>query len=131
MANHLADISSHSVVAFIFSFPSAPPAELRLIQLYNIGVIDVETCEPVPNVLVDIWQANATGHYSGHPEPAEHLKDEEPAKTGKRRGLLSPFPKTKYVETFGRGAWPTDRNGVASFTTIFPGYYTGRGTREY
>lgn len=34
-------------------------------QLLDIGVIDVETCEPLPNVLVDIWQANATGFYSG------------------------------------------------------------------
>jgi hypothetical protein len=31
----------------------------------DIGVIDVETCKPAPNVLVDIWLANATGHYSG------------------------------------------------------------------
>lgn len=21
----------------------------------NVGVIDVETCEPLPNVLVDLW----------------------------------------------------------------------------
>ena len=34
-------------------------------QLLNIGVIDVETCQPLPNVLVDIWQANATGFYAG------------------------------------------------------------------
>jgi len=34
-------------------------------KLLDIGVINVETCEPLPNVLVDIWQANATGHYAG------------------------------------------------------------------
>jgi protocatechuate 3,4-dioxygenase beta subunit len=34
-------------------------------KLLDIGVIDVETCKPAPNVLVDIWLANATGHYSG------------------------------------------------------------------
>ena len=41
--------------------------------LYSDGVdlhlevqyIDVETCEPVPDVAVDIWGANATGVYSG------------------------------------------------------------------
>lgn len=38
------------------------------LQLIDIGVIDVETCKPVPNVLVDIWHANSTGHYSGHAE---------------------------------------------------------------
>jgi len=31
-------------------------------------------------------------------------------------------------ETFLRGALPTDRNGVAAFTTIFPGFYQGRAT---
>ena len=42
-------------------------------SLYSDGVdvhleiqyIDIETCEPVPDVAVDIWNANATGVYSG------------------------------------------------------------------
>ena len=97
----------------------------------NIGVIDVETCEPASNVLVDIWHANATGHYAGHPEPAPELENEGPAKEGPRKGLLTPFPKTKWGETFCRGAYPTDKNGVAQFTSIFPGYYTGRATRKF
>lgn len=41
--------------------------------LYSDGVdlhlevqyIDIETCEPVPDIAVDIWNANATGVYSG------------------------------------------------------------------
>lgn len=41
--------------------------------LYSDGVdlhlevqyIDIETCEPVPDIAVDIWGANATGVYSG------------------------------------------------------------------
>ncbi|KAH8823111.1 Intradiol ring-cleavage dioxygenase [Flagelloscypha sp. PMI_526] len=105
-------------------------AELQdgLLLLLDIGVIDVETCKPLPNVLVDIWQANATGHYAGHPLPAPHLMNEEPQRGGKRSGLLSAFPRTVQHETWLRGAWPTDRNGVAQFTTIFPGYYTGRAT---
>ncbi|KAG6849136.1 hypothetical protein H0H93_010999 [Arthromyces matolae] len=98
-------------------------AELQdgLLLLLDIGVIDVETCKPLPNVLVDIWQANATGHYAGHPDPAPHLFNEEPQVGGKRSGLLSAFPRTNFEQTFLRGAWPTDQNGVAQFTTIFPG----------
>ncbi|KAJ7220621.1 Intradiol ring-cleavage dioxygenase [Mycena pura] len=105
-------------------------AELQdgLLLLLDIGVIDVETCKPVPNILVDIWQANATGHYAGHPDPAPHLVNEQPQVGGKRSGLLTAFPRTNSHETFLRGAWPTDRNGVAQFTTVFPGYYTGRAT---
>lgn len=39
--------------------------ELGLLFLMNVGVIDVETCEPVPDVLVDLWHANSTGYYAG------------------------------------------------------------------
>jgi protocatechuate 3,4-dioxygenase beta subunit len=105
-------------------------AELQdgLLLLLDIGVVDVETCQPLPNVLVDIWQANATGSYAGHPLPHPHLVNEVPASEGVRRGLLTAFPRTNNIETWLRGAWPTDKNGVAQFTTIYPGYYTGRAT---
>lgn len=33
-------------------------------MLLDIGVMDVETCEPLSDVLVDIWHCNATGSYS-------------------------------------------------------------------
>jgi len=99
-----------------------------LLLLLDIGVIDVETCKPLPDVLVDIWQANATGYYAGHPVPHPHLVDAKPATEGARRGLLPPYPRTNQHEDWLRGAWPTNKNGVAQFTTIYPGYYTGRAT---
>ena len=103
-------------------------------QLLDIGVIDVNTCQPLPNVLVDIWQANATGHYAGvflslhypcplliccigHPWPKPEHVDAKPQVGGKRNGLLPPFPLTVQEETWLRGAWPTDENGVAQFTS--------------
>lgn len=78
-----------------------------------------------------IQHANATGHYAGHPDPAPDLVDEIPQQTGARKGLLSAFPRTKYEETWLRGALPSDANGVAEFTSIFPGYYTGRATHVH
>lgn len=30
----------------------------------DIGIIDTSTCQPLPNALVEIWNCNATGHYS-------------------------------------------------------------------
>ncbi|KAF8735953.1 hypothetical protein AX14_001159 [Amanita brunnescens Koide BX004] len=97
-----------------------------LMLLLDIGVIDINTCKPLPNVLVDIWQANATGQYAGHPVPKPGLENEPPAAEGKRKGLRSPYPLTKPKETFLRGAWPTNDHGVAQFVSIFPGYYAGR-----
>ena len=53
-------------------------------------------CDPLPNAVVDVWQCDATGSYS---EPGE---------------------------TYLRGLQVTDRDGIAEFTTIYPGWYPGR-----
>jgi hypothetical protein len=68
---------------------------------------------------------------SGHGYPAPELVNEQPQRGGARAGLLSAFPRTNDWETFLRAAWPTDKNGVAQFTSIFPGYYTGRATHVH
>ncbi|ORY90108.1 Intradiol ring-cleavage dioxygenase [Leucosporidium creatinivorum] len=105
--------------------------QLGLLFLMDVGVIDVKTCEPLPDVLVDLWHANATGHYAGHPEQEEALKWEGPEHQGPRKGLLSKYPRTEPEQTFLRGAWPTNKNGLSQFTSIFPGYYTGRATHVH
>lgn len=33
--------------------------------IVDIQVVDVNTCEPVINTMIDMWHANATGVYSG------------------------------------------------------------------
>ena len=38
-------------------------------------------------------------------------------------GASSPLERN---ETFGRGGWPTNSNGIVELTTIYPGYYAGR-----
>lgn len=105
--------------------------QLGLLFLMNVGVIDVDTCEPLPNVLVDLWHANATGYYAGHPTPKVGMENEKPMATGPRKGLMSAYPRTNQEEHWLRGALPTDSNGVAEFTSVFPGYYTGRGTHVH
>ncbi|KAL7341107.1 ADP-ribose pyrophosphatase [Rhodotorula toruloides] len=102
--------------------------QLGLPFYMDVGVIDVNTCEPLENALVDLWHANTTGHYAGHPEQDPELKWEGPATSGPRKGLLSKYPRTNDHETFLRAAWPTNKNGLAQFSSIFPGYYTGRAT---
>ncbi|GAA5858366.1 hypothetical protein JCM8547_004666 [Rhodosporidiobolus lusitaniae] len=105
--------------------------QLGLLFLMDVGIIDVNTCEPLQDVLVDLWHANTTGHYAGHPDQDPILKWEGPAHEGPRKGLLSKYPRTNDHETFLRAAWPTNKHGVSSFTSIFPGYYTGRATHVH
>ncbi|KAI5261987.1 aromatic compound dioxygenase [Aureobasidium subglaciale] len=83
------------------------------VDLYlEVQYIDITTCEPVPNVWVDIWNANATGVYSGISTSGNYAAD----------GLNS---------TYLRGIQETDSDGVASFETIFPGHYEGRATHTH
>ena len=61
--------------------------------------------EPVPNTLLEIWQANAAGRYA-------HRSDQWP-------GPLDP-------NFLGMGRCLTDENGVYRFLTIRPGAYPWR-----
>lgn len=80
--------------------------------LLDYQVIDVDTCEPVPNVYVEIWHCNSTGVYSGVVA----------------QGNGDSSDGTNLNATFLRGIQQTDKDGVAQFQSVFPGHYTGRAT---
>jgi protocatechuate 3,4-dioxygenase beta subunit len=65
-------------------------------------VLDVSTCKPIRAAAVDIWHCDAGGTYSGFAQEG----------TAGR--------------TFMRGIQRTDKSGLASFTTVYPGWYEGR-----
>jgi protocatechuate 3,4-dioxygenase beta subunit len=67
----------------------------------KLRVLNVATCSPINGAAVDIWHADAAGNYSG-------------------------FGAGATSRTFLRGIQKTDANGVATFATIYPGWYTGR-----
>ncbi|CAA7263063.1 unnamed protein product [Cyclocybe aegerita] len=75
--------------------------------ILDIGVIDTTTCEPFSNAFVELWQANATGAYGGY--------------VG-RQGA----PTNINIDTFLRGGYFTNDQGIVEITSIYPGYYTGR-----
>uniref|UniRef100_K3XB84 Intradiol ring-cleavage dioxygenases domain-containing protein n=1 Tax=Globisporangium ultimum (strain ATCC 200006 / CBS 805.95 / DAOM BR144) TaxID=431595 RepID=K3XB84_GLOUD len=83
------------------------------IDLYaELQIIDVNTCTAVENMYVDFWHCNTTGVYSGVIAS----------------GNGNSADTTNIGKTFNRGLAPTDSNGVVSFTTTFPGHYTGRAS---
>jgi protocatechuate 3,4-dioxygenase beta subunit len=73
------------------------PGTVLMLQL---SVVDASTCKPIKGASVDIWHCDASGAYSGV--------------QGSQR------------TTFMRGIQKTDAKGVATFKTIYPGYYPGR-----
>lgn len=78
----------------------------------EIQYIDVNTCEPIPAVAVDIWNCNATGTYSGISTSGNYASG-------------------GYNSTYLRGIQLTDSDGVVSFETIFPGHYSGRAVHTH
>lgn len=74
-----------------------------------IQVVD-SACVALENARVDIWHCDAQGNYSGYDDQgSDTILDTE-------------------GQTFLRGTQFTNANGVASFETIYPGWYQGRTT---
>jgi protocatechuate 3,4-dioxygenase beta subunit len=65
-------------------------------------VVDVSTCKPIRGAAVDIWHCDAGGSYSGFAQEGTEGR------------------------TFMRGIQKSDRNGLATFKTVYPGWYSGR-----
>ena len=65
-------------------------------------VVDVSTCKPINGALVDIWHCDAGGTYSGFAQEGTEVK------------------------TFMRGIQRTNKSGLATFVTVYPGWYSGR-----
>jgi len=63
-------------------------------------------CAPLAGAMVDVWQCDARGVYSGVSGPGQ------PSQASRGKAL--------------RGFQVTDAHGLARFTTIFPGWYQGR-----
>ncbi|KAJ5557057.1 Intradiol ring-cleavage dioxygenase [Penicillium frequentans] len=85
----------------------------RGVPMYlEIQYIDVNTCQPLPDLYVDIWNANSTGVYSGISESGNYAAG-------------------GWNSTYLRGIQPTDNDGVAAFDTIVPGHYSGRATHTH
>ncbi|MGP3914134.1 dioxygenase family protein [Nonomuraea sp. 10N515B] len=96
-----------------------PGVRLRL----AIKVQDSETCQPLPGSVVDIWQCDASGLYSGG-ERGSMIEHVESRQITRDRAWpdMTPTDDKRYL----RGAQVTDGEGVVEFTTIWPGWYPGR-----
>jgi protocatechuate 3,4-dioxygenase beta subunit len=71
----------------------------------KLKIIGANNCGVMQNVRVNIWHCDKDGLYSGYSQ------SNNPGQVGL---------------TYLRGYQFTDVNGLAEFTTIFPGWYTGR-----
>lgn len=76
------------------------PLQLTL----NVSRLSGSACTALAGAIVDIWQCDALGVYSGVSDPQFDTSGQQ----------------------FLRGHQLTDAKGIARFTTIYPGWYRGR-----
>jgi hypothetical protein len=67
----------------------------------ELTIADASTCSPQPDLMVEIWHADAGGNYSG-------------------------FGSGGSGTTFLRGGQPSNADGLVTFYTIYPGWYRVR-----
>jgi len=79
-------------------------AGTRLELTFHVSSIDAGACLPLAGALVDVWHCDALGGYSDVQDPGFDTRGRK----------------------FLRGYQITDSNGIARFTTIYPGWYQGR-----
>ena len=77
-------------------------ALLRII--FNVSDVSAATCNPLAGAQVDVWHCDALGVYSGVADPGFDTSG----------------------QSWLRGYQITDEFGRAEFTTIYPGWYSGR-----
>ncbi len=77
-------------------------AGLPLVIKFLVSKVSGSNCVPFADALVDVWHCNAAGVYSDVSQ------------------------QSSVGHTYLRGYQTTDSNGLATITTIFPGWYQGR-----
>lgn len=81
-------------------------AGVPLTIAFSVASVGSNTCAPLADAVVDIWQCDADGVYSGVNDSMSGTNT-----TGKK---------------FLRGFLKSNKNGQATFTTVYPGWYPGR-----
>jgi protocatechuate 3,4-dioxygenase beta subunit len=77
---------------------------IPLVLTFNVSQITDSSCSALEGAKVEIWHCDAAGVYSDVSDPGFNT----------------------IGQNFLRGYQLTDANGVAQFTTIYPGWYSGR-----
>ncbi|KAF8307285.1 aromatic compound dioxygenase [Clavulina sp. PMI_390] len=94
----------------------------------EFSLIDTNTCAPLVNAAIDIWSCNSTGEYAGFIST-----DTAPYNTSEYSGDIQHVGDKNDAgstitdnQTFLRGQQLTDADGNVKFTTLIPGWYSGR-----
>lgn len=85
----------------------------------SIQLVDADGSTRVSGAVVEIWQCDALGRYSGFPPPDPPAEEHVASLPG---GGDEPAAEERFL----RGKQRTDDSGFCGFRTIYPGWYPGR-----
>jgi protocatechuate 3,4-dioxygenase beta subunit len=89
-----------------------------------VTVVDADTCAPVRDAAVDVWHCDAEGIYSGF--EAASTGGAPPGGPGGPGGSAGGGTGAQDSTRYLRGTQITADDGVATFRTVYPGWYRGR-----
>lgn len=99
------------------------PVQLR------VALLDAKRCTPLENAAIDIWHCDALGVYSGFTangggESVGRGRGQGGPRGGRgpRGGGRGAIDETRFL----RGIQLTNKQGLAEFGTVYPGWYAGR-----
>lgn len=95
-------------------------------------MLDTSSCSPIADALVDLWHCDSVGVYSHFLAASQGQmrgrNDNSTFFRGKRIFVLVFFP---YILINIIGQQVTNAQGIATFATVYPGWYPGRATHMH
>ncbi|MDP2136743.1 MAG: hypothetical protein Q8J74_02710 [Candidatus Didemnitutus sp.] len=88
----------------------------------QLQLVHAPHCAPIEGAVVEIWQCDAEGVYSGYPEDIAHDLWRTFRLVGRDAQPVPPVNEKRFL----RGAQVSDAQGKVSFSTIFPGWHEPR-----
>jgi protocatechuate 3,4-dioxygenase beta subunit len=114
--------------------------------ILGVKLVNAKTCAPLPQAALDIWHCDASGVYSGFtsnspdsgprggpggrgpsgPPPLPFGPGMPQPGRGDGRPMAPPRSRQTDATRFLRGVQLTNGSGLVEFSTLYPGWYSGR-----
>jgi protocatechuate 3,4-dioxygenase beta subunit len=97
----------------------------------SITVMNITNCQPMNNAVVDLWHCDAQGLYSHFLAASLNQNNPRTDNSTFFRGKIFSIDHHTFMFVINLGQQVTNQQGIATFDTIYPGWYRGRATHVH